>query len=86
MTEAQRKLLIELKVIQEQAVAMNSEQPNLSEKEKLFNVSYDTLYLVMELLDGYRHLNIDLLDKDSHEFLNNKIQLHDEISNFLKSY
>ncbi|HEM2865880.1 TPA: hypothetical protein U0658_001583, partial [Streptococcus suis] len=52
MTEAQNNFLTELKIIQEQAVIMNSGQSNLSENEKLFNVSYDTLYLVMELLDG----------------------------------
>ncbi|NQO43596.1 hypothetical protein HO966_04100 [Streptococcus suis] len=58
MTEAQNNFLTELKIIQEQAVIMNSGQSNLSESEKLFNVSYDTLYLVMELLDGYWGINI----------------------------
>lgn len=65
---------------------MNSEQSDLSEYEKLFNVSYDTLYLVMELLDGYRSINISVLDNDSQELLNDGIQLHDEIANFLKLY
>ncbi|HEM5208343.1 TPA: hypothetical protein U1343_000718 [Streptococcus suis] len=86
MTEAQNNFLTELKIIQEQAVIMNSGQSNLSENEKLFNVSYDTLYLVMELLDGYREINISLLDNDHQEFLNDRIQLHDKIANFLQSY
>ncbi|HFI0102247.1 TPA: hypothetical protein ACGORV_002311 [Streptococcus suis] len=86
MTEAQNNFLTELKIIQEQAVIMNSGQSNLFENEKLFNVSYDTLYLVMELLDGYRGINISLLDNDHQEFLNDRIQLHDKIANFLQSY
>lgn len=65
---------------------MNSKQLEISEEEKQFNVSYDTLYLFMELLDGYGNLNVDLIDKNCHELLNYKIQLHDEIANFLKSY
>ena len=76
----------ELKIIQEQAVNMNLHQSDLTKEELLFNVSYDTLVLTMELLDGYRNMNLELSDKESKEVLNKSIQLHDGLVDFLKSF
>ena len=86
MTDKQALFLQELKIIQEQAVNMNIHQSDLTKEELLFNVSHDTLVLVMELLDGYRNMNLELSDKESKEVLNKNIQLHDGLVDFLKSF
>ena len=86
MTDKQVLFLQELKIIQEQAVNMNIHQSDLTKEELLFNVSHDTLVLMMELLDGYRNMNLELSDKESKEVLNKNIQLHDGIVDFLKSF
>ena len=86
MTNHQAIFFQELKIIQEQAVNMNIHQSDLTKEELLFNVSYDTLVLMMELLDGYRNMNLELSDKESKEVLNKNIQLHDGVTNFLKSF
>ena len=65
---------------------MNLHQSDLTKEELLFNVSYDTLVLMMELLDGYRNMNLELSDKESKEVLNKNIQLHDGLVDFLKSF
>ena len=65
---------------------MNISQSNLTKEELLFNVSYDTVVLMMELLDGYRNMILELSDKDSGEILNKDIQLHDGVVDFLKSF
>ena len=86
MTDKQALFFQELKIIQEQAVNVNIYQSNLTKEELLFNVSYDTLVLMMELLDGYRNMNLELSDKESKEVLNKNIQLHDGVTDFLKSF
>ena len=86
MTDKQALFFQELKIIQEQAVNMNIYQSNLTKEELLFNVSYDTLVLMMELLDGYRNMNLELSDKENKEVLNKNIQLHDGVVDFLKSF
>jgi hypothetical protein len=86
MTNQQAIFLQELKIIQEQAVNMNLHQSDLTKEELLFNVSYDTLVLTMELLDGYRNMSLELSDKESKEVLNKNIQLHDGLVDFLKSF
>ena len=86
MTDKQALFLQELQIIQEQAVNMNIHQSDLTKEELLFNVSYDTLVLTMELLDGYRNMNLELSDKESKEVLNKNIQLHDGVVDFLKSF
>ena len=86
MTDKQALFFQELKMIQDQVVNMNIHQSNLTKEELLFNVSYDTLVLMMELLDGYRNMNLELSDKESKEVLNKNIQLHDGVVDFLKSF
>lgn len=86
MTDKQALFLQELTIIQEQAVNMSIHQSDLTKEELLFNVSYDTLVLMMELLDGYRNMNLELSDKESKEVLNKNIQLHDGVVDFLKSF
>ena len=73
MTDKQALFLQELQIIQEQVVNMNIHQSDLTKEELLFNVSHDTLVLVMELLDGYRNMNLELSDKESKEVLNGNI-------------
>lgn len=86
MTDKQALFFQELKIIQEQAVSMNIHQSDLTKEELLFNVSYDTLVLMMELLYGYRNMNLELSDKENKEVLNKNIQLHDGVTDFLKSF
>ena len=86
MTDKQALFFQELKIIQEQVVNMNIHQSDLTKEELLFNVSYDTLVFMMELLDGYRNMNLELSDKENKEVLNKNIQLHDGVTDFLKSF
>ena len=86
MTDKQVIFFQELKIIQEQTVNMNIHQSDLTKEELLFNDSYDTLVLMIELLDGYRNMNLELSDKESKEVLNKNIQLHDGVVDFLKSF
>ncbi len=53
----------------------------------LLDMSYDIIYSVMEMIDGYtsKDINIDLIDKVTKRSLREGCELHDMCANYLKS-
>lgn len=81
MTEEQKNLLKELSIIQESVVNVT-----LSKVEKYNNVetmlkdvTYETIYRLMELIDGYRGESIkyNIVNSKSGNCINQGIDLHD---------
>lgn len=52
----------------------------------LIDTTYDAIYRIMELIDGYRKeaLNLDIVDKNTSESIKEGIQLHDKCVEFLQ--
>lgn len=53
----------------------------------LYDVTYETIYNVMELFDGYtkENLQLDIIEKGSNKSLKENIQLHDVCVEFIKA-
>ena len=53
----------------------------------LYDVTYDTIFNIMELIDGYTkdNLQLDIIDQDSKKSLKENIQLHDVCVDFIKA-
>lgn len=51
----------------------------------LYNVTYETIYSILELFDGYtkESIKLEIVDKVSGELISNGIQLHDICVNFI---
>ncbi|MGT2895168.1 hypothetical protein ACVRZR_02140 [Streptococcus entericus] len=52
--------------------------------EVLSSITFDTIAMVMELLDGYRDLDLKLIDQADGSDLGEDLELHDVIADFLK--
>ena len=52
----------------------------------LYDVTYETIYSILELFDGYTKDNIkmDIIDVESGEIINKGIQLHDVCASYIK--
>ena len=52
----------------------------------LYDVTYETIFNIMELFDGYTkdNLQLDIIEKDSKKSLKENIQLHDICVDFIK--
>lgn len=84
MNAIQEKLFKEIRMIQEEAVYLSlSENPDI--KDLLFDVTYDTVFKIFELFDGYRNteLNLDIVDRKSKNSINPNRNLHDLCSKYL---
>lgn len=59
-----------------------------SKEEELYSITYDVIYRIMELLDGYDDIvgRIDILKSSTGETLkkNPSIELHDKIVEYIK--
>ena len=82
MLEAEKQFLEELVNIQEIAVAFAG--ASQLEQEAACAVSYESIYRIMELLDGYRGLDLVLMDRKTKQPLFEQIELHDKIADYLK--
>jgi len=53
----------------------------------LYDVTYDTIFKIMELFDGYtkNDLQLDIIEKRSKKSLKENIQLHDVCVDFIKA-
>ncbi|MFJ8462239.1 hypothetical protein ACIQ57_24515 [Lysinibacillus xylanilyticus] len=53
----------------------------------LYDVTYDTIFNIMELIDGYTkdNLQLDIIDQYSKKSLKENIQLHDVCVDFIKA-
>lgn len=58
-----------------------------SNMKMLYDISAETIYRIMELIDGYYDdkVQVDLIDKKTKESLRTGIELHDKCVDYLKS-
>ena len=77
-----------LKHIQELVVtnAMSEHKANDNLEEILFDASYESIYRVLELIDGYTSdsLKLDLVDRETGQSLRKNIELHDKCADYLR--
>ncbi|WP_071461541.1 hypothetical protein [Bacillus massilinigeriensis] len=77
-----------LNEIQEEVVQTALSKYSCENPERLlYDVTYDTIYSIMELIDGYTkdNLQLDIIEKGSKKSLKENIQLHDVCVDFIKS-
>ena len=85
MNNVHEKLFKEIKMIQEEVVyTALIENPDL--KDLLFDITYDTIFKLLEVFDGYRNteLNLDIIDKKNKNSININRNLHDLCSKYLQ--
>lgn len=78
-----------LQEIQEEVVQTALSKSSCENAERLlYDVTYDTIYSIMELIDGYTKdtLQLDIIEKESKKSLKENIQLHDVCVDFIKSW
>lgn len=88
MTNEQLVFFTRLQQIQEEVVtSQNNTSDKLTEKE-IYNLTYDTIYKILELIDGYTSdkIDLDLIDKLSGNSIKKEIQLHDKCVEYLTVY
>ena len=77
----------EIQKIQDYVVNVSlSKIPKYNDMEKLLNdVTYETIYGIMELLDGYRNHDIrgDIINVPSGMSINSGVELHDSCEEYL---
>lgn len=81
-SEARLMFIKSLKEVQEQVVYQNMEQ-TISE-EKVFQITYDMIIHILEILDGYDDREYVLIDQKTGEQLNAGYQLHDLVVDYLR--
>lgn len=74
-----------LKIIQEEIVCSYSSQLEKGISLDLYEITFDTIYSILELIDGYRgnSLGISLVDKESGQVINQDRFLHDRCEKYL---
>jgi hypothetical protein len=88
MKPIQKEFFETLKQIQEEVV--NCSLANYKDidtiENLLYDTTYETIYKLMELIDGYtkESLQLDLIEKESKESLRDGIELHDTCSGYIK--
>ena len=91
MNGFQKNLLQALAKIQDEVVQSGLIQyAQITDKEKLLNsITYDTIYKIMELIDGYNYgfkYKIMIVDKNGCNIKTNpQIEFHDAIADYLKT-
>ncbi|MDT2745865.1 hypothetical protein [Vagococcus fluvialis] len=87
MKKEQLVFFSQLQEIQEQIIA-SKDNFQEDEIENAYNLTYETIYKVLELIDGYTtdEIKLDLIDKLSGNSIKSNIQLHDQCALFLKSF
>lgn len=77
--------LEEIAKIQEIVVSTIYNEPNISIEKLAYSISYDTIVMLMELLDGYRGgIKINLFDKLNNSLLFESVELHDKVIEYIK--
>lgn len=89
MNKFQVDFFFELKCIQEKCINIMLSRISCYSKVEdiLTDVTYETIYSIMELLDGYqnRDLKYELIEKNSGEVITDKLDLHNLCEECLKS-
>lgn len=88
MIEEKEEFFNEIKLIQDLAINIvlsNIEKYNSSE-DVLKDATYETIYRMMELIDGYRNKNIkyNICNVNSGRSVNENIELHDLCEEYLQ--
>ena len=65
-------------------IALCNKKDNI--ENMLYDVTYETIYSILELFDGYTKDNIkmDIIDVENGEIINKGIQLHDVCVSYIK--
>lgn len=82
METAQSIFLKKVREIQETCVYTNLDS-DISES-KLFELSFDVIVDILELIDGYHDMELQLIDKKTGQILNEPRNLHDLAADFLR--
>ena len=88
LTSKQTAFFNALGEIQEAAVQSSLNGLGTPETERLlYDVTFETIYGILELMDGYvkENLKFDLIDKENGGSINENIQLHDVCVDFIQS-
>jgi hypothetical protein len=88
LSSSQELFFNTLHEIQEEVVQTALSKCSCENAERLlYDVTYDTIYSIMELIDGYTkdNLQLDIIEKESKKSLKENIQLHDVCVDFIKS-
>ena len=67
-------------------IAQNECKESFSLETILFNVTYDTICGIMEVIDGYysEELRLDLIEKESKESVKGNLELHDICADYIR--
>lgn len=88
LSSSQELFFNTLHEIQEDVVQTALSKCSCENAERLlYDVTYETIYSIMELIDGYTkdNLQLDIIEKESKKSLKENIQLHDVCVDFIKS-
>ncbi|OOM11651.1 hypothetical protein [Clostridium saccharobutylicum] len=88
LNKLQKDFFNTLNQIQEEAVsiAFGNYKEGDDIEDLLYDVTYNTIYSIMELIDGYvkDSLELDIIDRKNKESLRTGIELHDTCASFVK--
>ena len=86
--EKQKLFLEALGEIQKTVVELTAckESTYKSKEAMLYDATYEVIYGIMELVDGYRKADIklDIVDRDTRKSLREGIELHDACVEYLR--
>lgn len=88
MTNEQLIFFTKLQQIQEEVVTSQNNTSNKLTEKEIYNLTYDTIYKILELIDGYTSdkIDLDLIDNLSGNSIKKEIQLHDKCADYLTAY
>ena len=87
LSSSQELFFKTLHEIQEEVVQTALSKSSYENAESLlYDVTYETIYHIMEFIDGYTkgNLQLDIIDKETKQSLRENIQLHDVCADFIK--
>lgn len=87
LSSSQELFFNALHEIQEEVVQTALSKCSYENAERvLYDVTFDTIYSIMELIDGYTKdsLQLDIIEMESKKSLKENIQLHDVCVDFIK--
>lgn len=86
MKREQIKFFEELQKIQERVVVSTEFLESKNNEKIAYEITYETIYRILELVDGYTtdEISLDIIDNKTKKSLKDNIQLHDVCSNYLE--
>lgn len=75
----------QLQVLQEEIVCSYVSRSGKDKSVDFYEITFDTIYSMLEMIDGYRgnNLGISLVDKESGQIINQDRFLHDRCEEYL---